>query len=159
MHGFQHGDVTFNHHGDFSGDIIISVPETKGAMTSGGERVTVEVPFEALLELVGRYYYNKQIEEMEQTPVAEFAIRAKEFPYQYRVQALHAIMVRNEESPLDEHVHDVASEMASRINNNNVEEQFDYLVEELGEEAAFKIADGIIKTNGFPPYPPPPQQE
>lgn len=60
--------ITCHHNGDFSGNIIIDFPDSSFI---DGER-TVELPFELMEELVGRYLQNERISLMESQHGSEY---------------------------------------------------------------------------------------
>lgn len=72
MHMFKSQDVTFYHHGDFSGDVIISQGH---AITE--EEITV--PFEALKALVAEYVRRKAISYYESASPDQLLSKVTEF--------------------------------------------------------------------------------
>jgi len=64
VHTIHHENVTLHYHGDFSGDVLISVAAAEGKPEKPTQEITV--PFSALKSLVATYIQSKLISRLEQ---------------------------------------------------------------------------------------------
>ena len=76
MHRYESSGVQFHYNGDYSGDVVMTVPasavaEPVSAPGCGEPTVEVSIPFEALRMLVAEYVRSRQISRLEIATASE----------------------------------------------------------------------------------------